>query len=103
MLRIATFCACFRAVFEKTGSAKAIRGLRAEEVCDPPRRTLRLATEGRMVTAWERMSQSISLKLLPLGSLVMSSCGGRLVNAPFVTMESRRLDAIFSAKAPNVA
>src|ERR1700736_2379267 len=99
MLRMAT-CARARAALENTGSANAIMGLRAEEFWEPPRSTLRLATEGRMVMAWERMSQSISLRLFPLGSAVMSSCGGRLVSAPLVTMDSRFLDAIFLAKAP---
>src|SRR6516162_333271 len=102
MLRIAS-CAFARAAFENTGSAKAIIGLRAEDACDPVRRILRLATDGRTVTACERMSQSISLRLLPVGSLVMRSCGGRLVNAPFVTMESRFLAAIFSANASKVS
>ena len=78
-------------------------GLRADEVCEPLRRILRLATEGKTVMACDRMSQSISLRLLPLGSLVTRSCGGRLVNAPLVTMESRCLDAILSAKAPKVS
>ena len=43
------------------------------------------------------------MRLLPVGSLVMRSCGGRLVNAPFVTMERRSLAAIFSANAPRVS
>jgi hypothetical protein len=42
-------------------------------------RILRLATEGKTVMACERMSQSISFKLLRVGSLVMKSCGGTLV------------------------
>src|ERR1700730_9810316 len=103
MLRIETCCTFARAAFEKTGSAKAMIGLRAEENCDPVRRILRLATDGKTVIACERMSQSISFRLLPLGSFARRSCGGRLVNAPLVTMESRFLEAILSAKAPNVA
>src|SRR5947209_15969338 len=102
MLRTAR-CASARAAFENTGSAKAIIGLRADDACEPARRIFRLATEGKIVTACERISQSISLRLLPLGSFLMRSCGGRLVNAPLVTMERRFLDAILSAKAPNVA
>jgi hypothetical protein len=68
-------------------------GLRAEEVCDPPRKTFRLATEGKTVMACERMSQSISVSFLPSGLFVMRSCGGRLVSAPLVTMESLNLPA----------
>src|ERR1700726_3510623 len=96
-------CADARAAFENTGSAKAIIGLRADEVCDPPRSTLRLANDGRAVEAWERMSQSRSLSVLPLGSLVTRSAGGRLVNAPLVIIVSRFRAAILSANAPNVA
>src|SRR5262249_14872474 len=103
MLRSATCCASLRADFENTGSANAIIGLRAEEVWLPPRSTFRLATEGRMVIACERTSQSASLSFLPLGSLVTSRWGGRLVNAPFVTIESRFLAAILPANAANVA
>jgi hypothetical protein len=44
-------CAFARAALEKTGSAKAIIDLRAEEACDPVRKILRLATEGKTVTA----------------------------------------------------
>src|SRR5260370_34345206 len=96
-------CADARAAFENTGAAKAIIGLRAAEACELPRSTLRLATEGRMVMAWERMSQSRSLSALPLGSLVTRSAGGRLVNAPLVMIVSRFLAAILSANAANVA
>ena len=88
---------------EKTGSAKAIIGLRAEEACDPVRKILRLATEGKTVTACERMSQSISLSILPVGSFAMRSCGGTLVNAPLVTIERRFSAASFSANAPKVS
>src|SRR5258708_26645120 len=94
-------CADARAAFENTGWAEAIVGLRAAEVCDPPRRILRLATEGRTVMACERMSQSRSLSALPLGSLVTRSAGGRLVNA-LVMIVSRFLAAILSANAANV-
>ena len=103
MLRMASACVFARAVLENKGSAKAIIGLRAEEVCDRPRKTLRLATEGKIVIAWERISQSMSLSALPPGSLVTRSCGGKLVNAPFATMERRSLDAIFFADTPNVS
>src|SRR6516225_10424284 len=102
MLRVANCCcALMRAAFENTGSAKAIMGLRTEEACDLPRSTFRLATEGKIVTVWERISQSMSLSFLPVGSFVTRSCGGRLVSAPLVTMERRCLDAILAAKAPN--
>ena len=84
-------------------AGKSESGLRAAEVCEAPRSTLRLATDGRTVMAWERMSQSRSLSALPLGSLLTRSAGGRLVKAPLVMMERRCLDAILSAKAPNVS
>jgi hypothetical protein len=104
MLRMATcFCARPRAAFENTGSANAIIGLRAEEACDPPRRTFRLATEGKTVIACERTSQSNSLSFFPPGSFVTKSWGGRLVSAPFVMIESRFLLASLSANTPNVA
>src|SRR5262249_10879947 len=104
MLRMAICWRAFaRAAFENTGSAKAIIGLRAAEGCEEPRNIFRLATEGRTVPAWLRASQSSSLSGLPLGSSVTKSWGGRLVNAPLVMTESRFLDAIFSANAPNVA
>ncbi len=104
MLRIAICWRAFaRAAFENTGSAKAIIGLRAAEVCEEPRNIFRLATEGRTVTAWLRTSQSTSLSCLPLGSLITSSGGGRLVKAPLLMTESRVLAAIWSANAPNVA
>src|ERR1700730_9072726 len=103
MLGITICFAVARAAFENMGSAKAIIGLCAEEACEPLRRILRLATEGKSVMACERMSQSSSLSFLPIGSFVMRSCGGRLVNAPLVTMERRFLDPILSANAAKVS
>jgi hypothetical protein len=78
-------------------------GLRAAEAGEALRSTFRLATEGRMVTAWERTSQACSRSVLPRGLAVTRSCGGRLVNAPLATMESRVFDAICAANGPKVA
>src|ERR1700730_5767955 len=103
MLRMASCSAVARAAFENTGSAKAIIALRAEDACEPARRILRLATEGKTATACERISQFISLRLLPFGFLVTRSCGGRPVKAPLVMIDSRFLAASLSANAPNVA
>src|SRR5215472_5541154 len=83
--------------FEKTGSAKAIIGFSAVERADAERSVLRLATDGKFVIAYERTSQSTSLKGLPLGSFVTRSCNGRLVNAPLVTTERRVLPWRLSA------
>ena len=88
---------------ENTGSANAIIGFAADEFADAVRRIFRLATDGRIVTAYERTSQSTSLNFLPLGSFVTSSCGGRLVSAPFVTIDSLFFDAILSANVPKIS
>src|SRR5712692_3156519 len=104
MLLIETlFCGCWRSCLENIGSAKAIRGFGADDTRDLPRKTFMFATDGQMVMACERASQSISLYCLSLGSLVTNRCRGRLVNAPFVTTDRRVFEAILSAKTPNVS
>src|ERR1035437_3140109 len=104
MLLIATCCCASRRVpLGNTGSAKAIIGFVADDVADAVRKILRLATDGRIVTAYERTSQSTSLNFLPLGSFVTSSCGGRLVSAPLVTTDSLVFDTILGANAPKVS
>jgi hypothetical protein len=74
MLLIATCgCASRWAALENTGSANAIIGFAADEFADAVRRIFRLATDGRIVIACERTSQSTSFRRLPAGSLVTNS------------------------------
>ena len=66
-----------------------------------PRRTLRLATEGKIVIAYLRTSQSAEPRSFPSGSLVTSTCGGRLVSAPSRTNDRRAFLEMISSTGPS--
>ena len=56
--------------------------------------------DGKTVTAHLRTSQSTELRFFPSGSVVINTCGGRLVSAPSSTKDSRVLFEIISSIGP---
>ena len=50
--------------------------------------------DGKTVTAYLRTSQSTELRFFLSGSVVINTCGGRLVSAPSSTKDNRVLCAI---------
>jgi hypothetical protein len=67
-------------------SAKAIMGLPAKDVCDEPRSTLRLATEGRMDKSSLR-TPAVFERLAPFGeSLGPERVGGRIHRTPYAAL-----------------
>ena len=86
----------------KMGSPNPIIGLALRQLIFPAK-ILRLATEGRMVIAYLRTSQSTEPKSLSSGSLVISTCGGRLVRAPLRTNDNRVFSEIIDLSVPTPA
>ena len=62
---------------------------------------LRLAIDGKTVTAYLRTSQSREARSLSPGSLVISTCGGKLVSAPSKTNDSRLFCEIIFSIGPS--
>ena len=56
--------------------------------------------DGKTATAYLRTSQSTELRFFPSGSVVINTCGGRLVSAPSSTKDSRVLFEIISSIGP---
>src|SRR6516162_1979098 len=93
----------FRAFWEKTGSAKAIIGFGAGVILSLARNVLMLEIDGSTVTANFLMSQSMSLRFLPVGSFVTSTPRGIDVSAPLAITDNRFLPAILSAIGPKIS